>query len=290
MGRERRRGLRGLPNANVLPDLCVILLLAAPASAQVQLDQRGTFAMTVSSDCADFCNPETDLGWLLGLTFGPSNGGPGIDLIDATLSNARGDAFAEASVETTLGPVVRVDASSAAASWMAGTGTAIQGYTYVGVAADTIEVNVQLTGTIGNPDADPATGLAAQVSYVGDANVASLVFENAVQGLVTPDGAVQLEETADGPVDQADILSFLVSPGDQFYLVASSAASAGGVNAFAESLGTLSITFDPTDAANLRAANAPATVPTLAWPLAAVLAIALGSVGVAWGANRRASP
>jgi len=128
----------------------------------VALDQWGTFAVTASSDCADFCDPDTDFSWLFGLTFEPTNGGPAIDLTDATLSNAKGDSFAEASVQASLAPAVRVDADSASGSWVYGTGTAVQGYTYVGLAADTIEVNVRLTGTIGNPDGDPATGLAAQ--------------------------------------------------------------------------------------------------------------------------------
>jgi hypothetical protein len=257
----------------------LVMSLAGPATAQVELDQWGAYAVIASSDCADFCNPDTDFSWLFGLIFGPTNGGAEIDLIDSTLSNAKGDAFAEASVQASLGPIVRVDADSAPGSWMDGTGTAVQGYTYVGVAADTIEVNVHLTGTIGNPDGDPATGLAAQVSYVGDANVATLVFQNAVQGVLAPDGAVQLEQTADGPVDLTDVLSIPVSPGDQFYLVASSAASAGGANAFAESLGTLSVTFDPVDVENLQAANAPIAVPALRGRYALLLALVFVAVG-----------
>lgn len=262
--------------------LFVFLLssLAVPAAAQVELDQWGTFAVTVSSDCADYCDPDTDFSWLLGLSFGPTNGGPAIDIVDATLSNSKGDAFAEASVQTPLGPVVRVNADSVAGAWIDGTGTAVQGYTYVGVVADTIEVNVHLTGTIGNPDGDPATGLAGQVSYVGNANVASLVFENAVQGLITPDGAVQLEQAGDGVVDLSDVLSIPVSPGDQFYLVSSSAASAGGANAFAESLGTLTISFDPADSGNLQAANGAMPVPALGGIHALLLALALACFGV----------
>jgi hypothetical protein len=263
----------------MLAIVCFGVLFAAPASAQVTLDQWGTFATIAHSDCADFCDPGSDISWFLGLTFGPTNGGPTITLTDATESNARGDAFAEASVLAVLAPVVRVDANSAAGSWMNGTGTAVQGYTYTGVAADTIAVNVALTGTITNPDADPGTGLAAQVGYVGDANVAALVFENAVQGLVTPDDAVQLEQSADGAVNLNGVLSIPVQPGDQFYLIASSAASAGGSGASAESLSTLSISFDPSDASNLQAANAPAQVPSLAWPSALLLAAGLGFVG-----------
>ena len=164
---------------------------------------------------------------------------------------------------------------------MDGTATAIQGYTYVGLAPDTIEVNAHLTGTIGNPDADPATGLAAQVSYIGDANVAAFVFETAILGLAVPDGAVQMEQGTSGAVDLPDVLSIPVSPGDQFYLVVSSAATAAGTNAFAESLGTLTVSFDANDAANLVAAGGgPAAVPSLAWPIALLLVIALGRVGV----------
>jgi hypothetical protein len=266
----------------IVPIICLIALMAGPASAQVVLDQWGTYAVMASSDCADFCDPDTDFSWILGLSIEPGVGGATIDIIDATHSSARGDAFAEASVEVVLGPVVRVDADSASGGWVHGNGVAVQGYTYIGGTPDTIEVNVGLTGTIGNPDADPATGLAAQVSYVGDANVASLVFENAAIGLATPDGAVQLEQTADGAVNMNDVLSIPVAPGEQFYLVASSAASAGGANAFAESLGTLTISFDSEDAANLVAANAspPAPVPALAWPFANLLALALAWSGV----------
>jgi hypothetical protein len=255
-------------------------LVAAPASAQVVLDQWGTYATIAYSDCADFCDPDTDISWFLGLTFGPTNGAAEQVLTDATLSNTRGDAFAEASVAGILTPVVRVDANALAGGWMSGNGTAVQGYTYVGVAPDTIDVAVQLSGTIGNPDADPATGLAAQVSYVGDANVAGFVFENAVAGLVTPDGAVQLETAADGPVLESDVLQIPVSPGDRFYLVASSAATAGGAGASAESLSTLTVSFDPADAANLQAANAPDQLPGLGGSAAIVLAGLLVASGL----------
>jgi hypothetical protein len=260
--------------------------VAGPASAQVTLDQWGTYAVTASSDCADFCDPDTDLSWLLGLAFGPTNGAAAVDVVDSTLVNTRGDAFAEASVQSELGPVVRVDADASPGGWMDGTGTAVQGYTYLGLVADTIDVNVQLTGTVGNPDGDPSTGLAAQVSYVGDANVASLVFENAARGLLTPDGAVQLEQTTDGPVALADTLSIPVSPGDQFYLIASSAATAGGADAFAESLGTLSITVTPADAAKLQTANAAASLPTSSGPASILLSVALLTAGLGFVGSR----
>jgi hypothetical protein len=267
-----------------------VWLMVGPASAQVTLDQWGTSALTVTSDCADLCDPNTDLSWALGLTFGPTNGGTSVDLADANTSGPRGEAFAEASVLVPLAPVVRVNADSAPGGWVDGTGTAIQGFTYTGVAPDTIDVNVALTGTIGNPDGDGSTGLAAQVSYVGDANVASFVYANAILGLLVPDGAVQLEQTADGAVNLADVLSIPVSPGDQFYLVATSAATAGGTDAFAESLGTLAITFDPADQANLAAANAPLAVPTLAWPFALLLALALAPGLLRAAARRRSEP
>jgi hypothetical protein len=260
----------------------VTLLMAATswapsAAAQVTLDQWGTYAVTAYSDCAEFCDPLNDLSWILGFTFGPTNSGIGDDLIDSALSNASGDAFSEASVQGGLGPTVRVNADSLPGGFVDGTATAVQGYTYVGLAPDTIEVNARLTGTIGNPDLDPATGLAAQVSYVGDANVAAFVFETAVNGLGAPDGAVQLEQTSGGAVDLVDVLSIPVSPGDQFYLVVSSAATAAGTDAFAESLGTLTITFDANDAANLEAASGPIAVPTSPWAWAALLACLVGA-------------
>lgn len=255
------------------------LLLATPAMAQVTLDQWGTYATTVSSDCADYCEPDTDFSWFLGLTFEVTNSGELATIIDATSSVARGNAFAEASVQGGLGPAVRVNAESAAGSWMDGTGTAVQGYTYVGLVADTIDVNATLTGTIGNPDSDPATGLAAQVGYVGDANVATMVFANAVGGLYAPDGSVELETTTDGAVNLSDVLSIPVSPGDQFYLVVSSAATAGGLNAFAESLGTLTVSFSPADAANLQAAGGAAQVPGLSPVSLVILVLILGAAG-----------
>ena len=250
-------------------------LVAAPVSAQVVLDQWGTWATIATSDCADFCDPDTDVGWLLGLTFGPTNGAAGVATTDASTSGARGSAFAEATTTGGLGPTVRVDAASAAGGWVDGTATAVQGYTYTGGVADMIDVAVALTGTVGNPDGDPSTGLAAQVSYVGDANVASLVFENAVLGLVTPDGSVQLEQSADGPVALADVLSVPVQPGDQFYLIASSAATAGGAGATAESLSTLTIQFDPADAMNLQPAGVAPAVPSLNGAAAALLVVSL---------------
>ena len=81
-----------------------------------------------------------------------------------------------------------------------------------------------------------------------------------------------------------------VSPGDQLYLVASSAASAGGVGAFAESLGTLSVRFDASDAANLEVASGVgAPVPALRWPFLLVLLIAL-VLSAALVGRRRKSP
>jgi len=260
---------------------------ALPASAQVVLDQWGTYATTVSSDCADLCDPESDLSWFLGLTFEQTNTGAMATVIDATTSVARGDAFAQASVAGGLGPSVRVDADSAALSFMDGTATAVQGYTYVGVVPDTIDIDVDLTGTIGNPDGDPATGLAARVSYVGDANVSTFVFENAIGGLLTPDDFVDLETTANGAVNLSGVLSIPVAPGDQFYVIASSAATAGGAGAFAESLSTLTTSFDPADAAHLEAAGQPAGVPALGWPAAGYLVFILGSIGILMGTRRR---
>lgn len=248
-----------------IPITFFLLFQTSAAFGQVSLDQWGTYATTAYSDCAEFCDPLNDLGWILGFTFGPTNSGITDDLIDSSLDNTRGVAFAEASVQGGLGPSVRVNADSLPGGFMDGTGTAVQGYTYLGAVPDTIEVNAQLTGTIGNPDADPATGLAAQVSYVGNAQVAGFVFESAVLGVGSPDGAVGLEQTADGAVNLVDVLSIPVAPGDQFYLVVSSAATAAGTDAFAESLGTLSISFDANDAANLQAASAPALAPGLTW-------------------------
>ncbi len=264
----------------IVPVVSLLLVFSVPATAQVVLDQWGTYATTVYADCADFCDPNTDLSLLLSLTFGPTNSGAELESVDSTISNARGDAFAEASVQAPLNPQVRVNAVSLAGGWVDGTATAVQGFTYLGLVADTIDVNVQLTGTIGNPDADPGTGLAAQVSYLGNANVAAVVFENALQGLIAPDGAVQLETSIDGAVNMVEVLSVPVSPGDQFYLIASSAATAGGADAFAESLGTLSVSFDASDAANLEAANQAAAVPALNAMWLALLGLALGGVGV----------
>jgi hypothetical protein len=143
------------------------------------------------------------------------------------------------------------------------------------------------TGTIGNPDGDPATGLAARVSYVGDANVSTFVFENAIGGLLTPDDFVDLETTANGAVNLSGVLSIPVLPDDQFYVIASSAATAGGAGAFAESLSTLTTSFDPADAANLEAAGQPAGVPALGSPAAGYLVFILGSIGIFLGPRRR---
>lgn len=134
-----------------------------PASAQVVLDQWGTYATISCQDCDDSCDSNSDIFWVLELDTEQAHSRGMAAVIDASANVARGDAIAEASVVGGLGPSVRVDANSAASSFMDGTATAIQDYTYVGVAPDTIGVRVaDLTGTIGNPDADPATGRAAQ--------------------------------------------------------------------------------------------------------------------------------
>jgi hypothetical protein len=105
--------------------------------------------------------------------------------------------------------------------------------------------------------------------------------------LLIPDDSVGLETTANGVVSLSGVLSIPVSPGDQFYLIVSSAATAGGAGASAESLSTLTTSFDSTDAANLQPAGLPAGVPALGWPAATWLVILLASVGAYLGSRLR---
>lgn len=64
----------------------------------------------------------------------------------------------------------------------------MRGDTFTGSSPLTVQVDAHLAGGIKSSDLDRATVQAAQVSYVGDANVG--VFETAVLGLAVPDGAV----------------------------------------------------------------------------------------------------
>jgi hypothetical protein len=60
------------------------------------------------------------------------------------------------------------------------------------------------------------------------------------------------------------------------------------VNAFAESLETLTISFDPADSGNLQAANGATPVPALGGTHALLLALGLGCFGMRFrfGADR----
>ncbi len=243
----------------------------------------GTLATISTSPCPDICSPD-DIFLLGSLTVDPVDGGEnqGSATVSTGVLPAAGSAFASAMVDGSLAvPILKTGAASSAGQWIAGQALGIQGYQFTGQSADTLTLSYSLSGTIANPDNDTATGLVAIVSlFAVDAltfptldttNPLALMGSLIAQGILAEDSDAY-EITTTGNVSVPGSVSINLNPGDQFYVMMALMAGAGGTNASALSLNTLSASFEPGAEALLLPSN-PVPLPAAIWLLAPALGI-----------------
>lgn len=265
--------------------------VAASANATTTLDQWGTLATISAYDCVtEQCDTDADaLSLAATLTVDPVDGAVG--QLAATVATGTlpdpGSATGIATVSSGLGiPVLKAGAASASGHWIGGQALAVQAYTYTG-AGETLSLDWNLTGNVTNPDGDGVTGLVVFAGFFR--SDAAFAFPDAsdpftayllLTSLALASPADEFREfTAGGAVSETGTIDIAVSANDEFYLVMGLMAGAGGIDAVAESLGTLVGEFH--GAPSLTPAFvAPVPVPPAAWLLAS-------SCGALFAARRR---
>ena len=260
--------------------LWLTAVLASSAHAALDLTEFGTFTTTAYGDCFAPCN-NTDVDFVTFELVGPQSGGEGILSTTQTLTGASinhsGDLFAEATILGGLStPLLRASATSNAGKVGLIDAVGIQGYSVNGGGnGQMISADINLTGTIANPNGNDLTGLSAAVSLVKVVNPQDFEFQTYSLFLIAPD--VSLSQSTSGAVNLMGTANLLVDEGDQFYLVALLGASAGGAGAEALSLSTLTVNFD--------AASAAVLVPAGVVPLPGALVLMLPAL-LAFGVRR----
>jgi hypothetical protein len=253
----------------------LFVALIGRVQAATTLAEWGAVSGTASSTCtSNDCNVTTEaeaLQFALGLVLGPVDGGKGAASTSVSTGTwpQPGSVQAGGTVSGDLSvPMLTAGAVSGANQWVGGAALVAQGYEYVG-AGETLQLNWGLTGTINNPDNDSLTGLVAVVAFfAGDFQFQSV--NNPASALLLYDA---LEAAAmDGDFLEAysgsgslggGTLDIDVASGDQIYLVMGLMAAAGGENASAESLSTLTASFEGSPP--LVQANALVPLPSAFW-------------------------
>lgn len=250
------------------------LLVTSTTQATTTLTNWGTLATISEYTCtSDFCGADTvaEALALLGLTVGPIDGAAGNT--SATVSSGSwpspGSASGTATVASGLGiPILKAGAASPANTWLGGQALAIQAYEYTGPDPTLITLNWNLTGSILNPDGDPLTGLVVFAGFFTDAqlptfpdvsiplNAFTLLVDLA---LASPADNFNEYTTQNASVNESGTIDIQVANGDDFYLIMGLMAGAGGSDALAESLSTLTAEF----------AGQPALSPAFTVPLPA---------------------
>ncbi|MCP5143964.1 MAG: VPLPA-CTERM sorting domain-containing protein [Gammaproteobacteria bacterium] len=248
------------------------LALAPVSQAAVTLTEYGTLATVSSFNCdSDVCGES--LFELLTLVVDPIDGG--VQQTEASVASGTwgdpGSVLASAAVAGGLAvPQLKAGAFGDASTWYAGQSLAIQAYEYTG-AGETLSLDWNLTGNVTNPDGDTVTGLVILAGFftsdqltqfpalTGTFTDADLLFDLA---LASPDDNF-LEFTTPGAVNETGTISIDVVTGDQIYLVMGLMAGAGGTGAAAESLNTLTASFNGTPA--LTPAITAVPVPAAVW-------------------------
>lgn len=242
-------------------------LLASPV-----LTEWGTIATVVSGVCSgDTCTPDDVLGDPAGITVESTVNGPN-QVSSATGPVSITQGTAQSSSEITGGlatPTLKVKASSTADSWIAAGAYAIQGYEYTGIG-DTVSFDINFDGMLTNPDSDTATGFAGGMYLLSAEQM--LAAQEPLALLLGPDfsifsdssiflaalelgtsflGSDQMYEfevhegDATGAVDVSGLISIDLMDGDQFYLMSSVLASAGGSGASADAYSTFTAAVNP---------------------------------------------
>jgi MYXO-CTERM domain-containing protein len=267
------------------------------ALADAVVGNVGTLAVAVSFTCVtEGCDTTAD-AWsaLSTLNVDASSGGGGLNAASVSRGSWPTPESASGSVALTGGlavPTLKAGAASASLRWVGGAALGVQRYTYSG-SVDTLSLTWNLTGSITNPDGDDTTGLAVYAAFVdgaalddfpdlstADPLAVALFLATLADGLPTDD--VRQLNATDDAVTESGTIDFDVTDGQEFYLLMGLLAGAGGQNAVAESLSTLTAQF----------AGSPALTPTLqptgnGIPLPATAAMALLGLALLARTQRR---
>jgi len=275
------------------------LAFSATVPAATLPTEWGVVATTVHADCTLlFCDAASFGALLNPIVAGPHTGGLNqtfasqINVVqehDTILEGTinMGLASAEVSIDNASVnvPILRARASSTSSNgWVGGLAVGVQGFEYTGLGATTINLDATLTGMINNPNASNTTGLSAGIwlfrddpsimfpapvpatfgEFLGQM-LLSLPEEDSWLAESTTTGAVNLSTVLD-----ANPLSILLNPGDQFYLLAGLSASATGVGGLADSFSTLTLSFDSTE---LIPSGVSVPLPASLWLLGGALGL-----------------
>lgn len=264
-----------------------VLLFSLASQAQVP-GEWGASANGAHADCTD----DTCASWS-GLYVEDADGGVNVPSASYSLTNSQGTATSSAVYDGLLAePLLTAFAASNANAFQQGTAVGVQGYTYDAGSPGTITLSTSLTGTNTNPDADALTGLSARVSLVRADAGFLFTYASFVDLLFADAPFVEYEVTANGPVNQSQMVAIDLNPGDQFYVVSTLAASAAGNGASADSSNTLTMEFtvanagedpDPyttlTPSQAAQAVNVPVLPPFMA-VIAGIVMLVVGSLAV----------
>lgn len=201
-----------------------------------------------------------------GLTNQILNGGEFASSASATIDNDTAFGFASAMFQgDVFSPLLRSRAESPVGDDTAGDGiaTAVQGYTYMGAAAQAFSILVSLSGTIDEPDASSGgsegiiEGRAAVYSHPDapfGTNYSSFIFEEIPSGgEVLANEQLFLTTSLDL---SAATLDFTLNPGDEVY-VWMQLETKSERGAIVNALNTFSMTFAAGDTATLQATVVP---------------------------------
>jgi hypothetical protein len=237
--------------------ILIVLLPVCSAQAAINSGYGAVADVGTYDSCAVLCLRPG------GLNDQIFNGGEFTSSASATIDNGTAFGFASALFQgDVFSPLLRSRAESPLGDVTAGDGiaTAVQGYTYMGAAAQDFSIFVSLSGTIDEPNTSSEgsiEGRAAVYSHPDapfGTNYSSFIFEE------IPSGGVLLanEQLFLNPsLDlSAATLNFTLNPGDEVY-VWMQLETKSERGAIVNALNTFSMTFTAGDTATLQATVVP---------------------------------
>lgn len=230
-----------------------VALSSAVVSAEITLDGWGTSASVFSMDnCPSYCSGELVVN---------EEGGVNLESSFATLTNTSGSGQALAEVNGSgFTPVLKAKAASNANTRVNANAWGIQHYTYTGSEETTLELNLNLHGSVS--EEGRITGRVAVIK--GDElpwtnDMATLIYE------LVPYENVLANDTlfiSSGTNQVANTnLSIELNPGDSFFVRADLLTSGRDEGSAADAYNTFTMNFS--DDSQLQAANQPEQEETL---------------------------
>ena len=239
--------------------ILILIVLLPVCSAQAAIDSGyGAVADVGTYDsCAVLCLRPG------GLNDQIFNGGEFASSASATINNGTAVGFASASFQgDVFSPLLRSRAESPLGDVTAGDGiaTAVQGYTYMGEAAQDFSILVSLSGAIDEPNSSSEGSIEGRAAVYRHANApfgtnySSFILEEiALSGDLLANDQLFLTTSIDLSTATLD---FTLNPGDEVY-VWMQLETKSERGAIVDALNTFSMTFAAGDTATLQATVVP---------------------------------